>query len=925
MFAYADTKTKMTSAGPAYNFYDSGSWDDDYALAAALLYKATGKSTYADKYNRVYGNKSNPNWGLCWNNVDPLALLYSPQFKGKSAFVENQSGVISNFTKSYDNNYCLIDSWGSARYNAAHQMTGLMYDKINSKNDYSAWANGQMKYLLGNNAGSRCFVVGYNKYSVKHPHHRAASGYGDVASNQYTDLAHVITGALVGGPSDSSKNFDDNANQFQYTEVALDYNAGLVGAAAGLYLYVKNSGTDEEKAVQRVVPKSEVSSELRTISGAIEVVTPSSNPYLIDAGKLNDNIYVGTLVDDAGTPTVKVTQKDGVISVSFTQNKNYTITGTGEAVVFDTGNASGVTISDAAVKKITVRPGKDGLFIINVSGSSTVADGITCVKDSENTADVKIVGKDSSAGISSSKSGAATIKSEGNLEISGIQIRSEGKGIEADGTVKISGGSNRIDAVSSAISASDVEMTGGSMDAASTGLGENESVISADNSIKLVGGSITADASGSTGGNSFGVKSDDGTIIVDGDTVVGGDPTYSKDPVDSNGNPATEPTTKPTTKPTTEPTTKPTTNPEPTTKPTTKSESTTATTTKKPTTEKPTTAPSPQPSKDNKTVKVTKITLDKTSIILKVGESSQIRATVKPVNATNSGVIWSSSDISKVSVQSNGKISALGEGTATITVTARDGSGVNAKCKVTVTKKSSASNVGKPKQTDIRKTAKVTYRTLVNKKNRAIYTGKAIAPKLTVKVNGRALKAGRDYKVKYAANKNIGKAKVIITGAGKYKGTVVKYFRITTAKGKIYKVGSYRYKITNPALNGKGTVMLMSVSGKTTVRVSDIVKIGGKKFKVTSIRSGAFKNNKRIKKVIIGRNVSVIGIRAFYGCRNLKSVIIRSSRLSLKNVGKSAFTRTYAKCVIRVPASKVKQYKKILVKRGVSRTAVIKR
>ena len=88
-------------------------------------------------------------------------------------------------------------------------------------------------------------------------------------------------------------------------------------------------------------------------------------------------------------------------------------------------------------------------------------------------------------------------------------------------------------------SASDVEITGGSVDAKSSGLGDGESVISADNSIKLVGGSVTADVSGSTGGNSFGVKSDDGTIIVDGDVSIGGDPIYSKDPVDSKGDSVT--------------------------------------------------------------------------------------------------------------------------------------------------------------------------------------------------------------------------------------------------------------------------------------------------------------------------------------------------------------------------------------------------
>ena len=268
LFTYADTKAKKNSSGPASTFYSSDSWEDDYALAAALLYKATGKSAYATKYNNVYGGRTNPNWALCWNNVAQAALLYSPNSSKKSVFVENQSGLIASKTQSGDNNFCLIDSWGSARYNTAHQMTGLMYDTIYGKTDYSSWANGQMKYILGNNAGSKCFVVGYNKYSSKYPHHRASSGYqGSVTGNAYTKQAHVLVGALVGGPAGSSTSYVDSSEDYNQNEVALDYNASLVGAAAGLYLYVKNSGTEEEKAAQKVVPKSEVSSELRTISG----------------------------------------------------------------------------------------------------------------------------------------------------------------------------------------------------------------------------------------------------------------------------------------------------------------------------------------------------------------------------------------------------------------------------------------------------------------------------------------------------------------------------------------------------------------------------------------------------------------------------------------------------------------------------------
>jgi uncharacterized protein YjdB/uncharacterized lipoprotein YddW (UPF0748 family) len=83
-------------------------------------------------------------------------------------------------------------------------------------------------------------------------------------------------------------------------------------------------------------------------------------------------------------------------------------------------------------------------------------------------------------------------------------------------------------------------------------------------------------------------------------------------------------------------------------------------------------------------VAVTGVKLDKTTLTLKAGESATLTATVSPENATNQGVTWKSSDEKVAVVDADGKITAKGAGTATITVTTADG-GKTATCKVTVT------------------------------------------------------------------------------------------------------------------------------------------------------------------------------------------------------------------------------------------------
>lgn len=80
--------------------------------------------------------------------------------------------------------------------------------------------------------------------------------------------------------------------------------------------------------------------------------------------------------------------------------------------------------------------------------------------------------------------------------------------------------------------------------------------------------------------------------------------------------------------------------------------------------------------------KVTEVKLDKDSLTLDVGGSENLAATITPSNATNKNVTWSS-DNQNVATVENGKVTAVGAGKATITVTTEDGN-KTATCAVTV-------------------------------------------------------------------------------------------------------------------------------------------------------------------------------------------------------------------------------------------------
>ncbi len=205
------------------------------------------------------------------------------------------------------------------------------------------------------------------------------------------------------------------------------------------------------------------------------------------------------------------------------------------------------------------------------------------------------------------------------------------------------------------------------------------------------------------------------------------------------------------------------------------------------------------------------------------------------------------------------------------------------------------------------------------------YTGNSIKPTLMITYNGTKLAENTDYKVSCQNNKNIGTAKVFITGIGRYTGSITRDFQIKVSKGKTYKSGQYKYKMTNASLSGKGTVTLSGVNSRNLkqIKVPDTASIGGKKFKVTAIGNNAFKNCKKAASASIGKNVRTIRKQSFMNCVKLKKITVKAA--GLKSVGKNALKDISKKAVIKVPAKQLKKYQKLLKGKGQNKQVKIKK
>ena len=126
--------------------------------------------------------------------------------------------------------------------------------------------------------------------------------------------------------------------------------------------------------------------------------------------------------------------------------------------------------------------------------------------------------------------------------------------------------------------------------------------------------------------------------------------------------------------------------------------------------------------------------------------------------------------------------------------------------------------------------------------------------------------------------------------------------------GTKYTVAGCQYKVTKAGAE----VSLIKTNKKAKrMTIPAVIKVNGVTYKVTSIGTKAFNGNKKLTKVTIGINIKKISNNAFYKCKSLKTVTIKSVLLTKKAANKKAFKGVNKKMVIKVPKKVKKAYVKI--------------
>jgi hypothetical protein len=158
--------------------------------------------------------------------------------------------------------------------------------------------------------------------------------------------------------------------------------------------------------------------------------------------------------------------------------------------------------------------------------------------------------------------------------------------------------------------------------------------------------------------------------------------------------------------------------------------------------------------------------------------------------------------------------------------------------------------------------------------------------------------------------------------------------------GNRYTIGTYNAKIeavfvelpVNVSVKGlnyklnhskkTATVTGLENTKLTKITIPATIKTSGITYKVTAIAANAFLYQSKITTLKIGKNVTTIGKNAFNGCEKMKAVTIQAT--NLKSVGANAFKGTPKNAVYKCPKGKKDAYKKMLVKKGASKSGSYK-
>ncbi len=232
-------RANQSGSNPGLYGQRGTAWQDEMFVGAAEMFVATGEDSYLREALTLNDQLENHGWAPNFSQASDFARHSLYEAGQAEAVAEYWSLDVANYAAQvgddeFTSGMVFFDDWGSLRYASGASLSAALYYEVTRDEAARDLAISQLNYIMGSNSYGRSFVVGFGQNPPQQPHHRNAQGTGNI---DQLPFQHVLSGALVGGPSRTgvgvtSPGYADDVNDYVSNEVALDYNAGLVGLAA---------------------------------------------------------------------------------------------------------------------------------------------------------------------------------------------------------------------------------------------------------------------------------------------------------------------------------------------------------------------------------------------------------------------------------------------------------------------------------------------------------------------------------------------------------------------------------------------------------------------------------------------------------------------------------------------------------------------
>lgn len=167
---------------------------------------------------------------------------------------------------------------------------------------------------------------------------------------------------------------------------------------------------------------------------------------------------------------------------------------------------------------------------------------------------------------------------------------------------------------------------------------------------------------------------------------------------------------------------------------------------------------------------------------------------------------------------------------------------------------------------------------------------------------------------------NVSKREVSFSKVGNQKVksvTVPSYITYKGVKYKVVEINDRAFK-NNKKLQKVVLPYSLRVIGKEAFYGCEKLKSVTIRTNVTAIKDRAFGKCGALTAITLPSKVSVIGTKAFYGCGKLKKIKVVSTKITKKHVGVAAFKGINPSAVVDVPKAKLKTYKKLFKAKGLN-------